>query len=67
MKNGLGISVKVKIPKEIRAAAKGMPDMTRVGDRFAGAMEVFNSTAVVVAVIGATSIIAFALLWKGKK
>jgi len=66
MNHGLGISVKVKVPKEIRSAARGLPDATRVGDRFASVLDASNITIQTVAVLGVAGLLVYALITRKK-
>ncbi len=63
--SGLGISVKVKIPREIRAAAKDLPEMTRVGEKLTDVWAESNATLQVVAIMAAGGF-AFWLLFRRK-
>ena len=62
----LGIGVKVKVPKEIRQAAKSLPEATRVGDRFASVLDASNTTFQAVAVAGVFGAIIYALIRNSK-
>jgi disulfide bond formation protein DsbB len=44
MLGALGISVNVKMPKEIKMAAKELPNLTATGDRFSSSMDSMNMT-----------------------
>ncbi len=59
---GLGISVKVKVPTEIKTAAKGLPDMTQTADRLTSVLDAANTTAQAVAVAAVFGIIIYALI-----
>ena len=61
---GLGISVKVKVPKEIKAAAAGLPDMTRTADSLTSVLDAANTTAQAVAVAAVFGIVIYALIRK---
>lgn len=41
----LGISVKVKVPKEIRTAAKEMPEFSQTASRLTSVLDASNITA----------------------
>ncbi len=61
---GLGISVKVKVPTEIKTAAKGLPDMTRTADNLTSVLDAANTTAQAIAVAAVFGVIIYALIRK---
>ena len=62
MLDGLGISVKLKVPKEIKAAAKDLPEFSAVADRMRATLDASNITAQTVAVLMVVGMMIAALL-----
>ena len=66
MLNDLSMSVSVKVPKEIKAAAKELPEFSAVGNRLTAATDAMNITMQTVVVGAVLGLIIATLLLREK-
>ena len=67
MLNGLGFSVSVKIPAELKTAAKALPEFSATSNRMTAAVDAMNITMQTVVVAGIFGVIVAVLLFRDKK
>jgi hypothetical protein len=60
----LGISVKVKVPTEIKTAAKELPQFNIAATRLTSVLDAANITAQTLVVVGVFGVIVFGLILK---